>query len=534
MKAFRNRGRRLSCGGPSLRVIRVERKEWMKMSINHEINRLIHFAVQKNLMKEEDRYYAANRLLDVLKVAEFTPEDDIEETLPTAMPVLKEMLDYAAGKGLIEDTAEQRDLFDTRIMDCVMPRPSEVIRRFQNDYGRSPKAATDEFYKLSIASNYIRKDRIDKNIVWKTPTEFGDLDITINLSKPEKDPRDIARAKSLPASTYPKCLLCRENEGYAGRPGYPARETHRLIPIRLSGHRWFLQYSPYTYYNEHCIVLNRRHIPMKVSRRSFENLLDFVTILPHYFLGSNADLPIVGGSILSHDHYQGGRYTFAMEKAPVEKTYTVPGFPDIRVGRVKWPMSAIRLSGAYDDRDQLVDLATKILDLWRTYSDASVDILAETDGTPHNTVTPIARRKGRGYELDLVLRNNRTTDEYPLGIFHPHAEVHHIKKENIGLIEVMGLAVLPARLKSEMAELKAEWLKGTEDISGIDGLESHAAWYKEIRAKHPEADADSIDKVLQYEIGKVFETVLVHAGVFKRTPEGMAAFDRFMQVVTKN
>ena len=259
-----------------------------------------------------------------------------------------------------------------------------------------------------------------------------------------------------------------------------------------------------------------------------------MTILPHYFLGSNADLPIVGGSILSHDHYQGGRYTFAMEKAPVEKTYTVPGFPDIRVGRVKWPMSAIRLSGAYDDRDQLVDLATKILDLWRTYSDASVDILAETDGTPHNTVTPIARRKGRGYELDLVLRNNRTTDEYPLGIFHPHAEVHHIKKENIGLIEVMGLAVLPARLKSEMAELKAEWLKGTEDISGIDGLESHAAWYKEIRAKHPEADADSIDKVLQYEIGKVFETVLVHAGVFKRTPEGMAAFDRFMQVVTKN
>ena len=503
------------------------------MSINTEINRLLNFAKQNMLINEDDYYYAANRLLDVLKVDAFEPEF-VDEKLPTAMPILENMLDYAAEKGLIENTTENRDLFDTRIMDCVMPRPSEVVRRFTNDYARSPKAATDEFYKMSIASNYIRKDRIDKNIVWKTPTEYGDLDITINLSKPEKDPRDIARAKSLPASTYPKCLLCRENEGYAGRPGYPARETHRLIPIRLSGHRWFLQYSPYTYYNEHCIVLNRRHIPMKVSRRSFENLLDFVTILPHYFLGSNADLPIVGGSILSHDHYQGGRYTFAMEKAPVEKTYTVPGFPDIRVGRVKWPMSAIRLSGAYDDRDQLVDLATKILDLWRAYSDESVGILAETDGTPHNTITPIARRKGRGYELDLVLRNNRTTDEYPLGIFHPHAEVHHIKKENIGLIEVMGLAVLPARLKSEMAELKAEWLKGTEDISGIDGLESHAAWYKEIRAKHPEAGAENIDKVLQYEIGKVFETVLTHAGVFKRTPEGMAAFDRFMQVVTKN
>lgn len=320
------------------------------MSINTEINRLLNFAKQNMLINEDDYYYAANRLLDVLKVDAFEPEF-VDEKLPTAMPILENMLDYAAEKGLIENTTENRDLFDTRIMDCVMPRPSEVVRRFTNDYARSPKAATDEFYKMSIASNYIRKDRIDKNIVWKTATEYGDLDITINLSKPEKDPRDIAKAKLAPSSGYPKCLLCRENEGYAGHPGHPARETHRLIPLRLSAHRWFLQYSPYTYYNEHCIVLNRKHVPMKVSRKSFENLLDFVTIFPHYFLGSNADLPIVGGSILSHDHYQGGRYTFAMAKAPIEKFYTFPGFEDIKVGRVKWPMSTIRLQG--EDREEL-------------------------------------------------------------------------------------------------------------------------------------------------------------------------------------
>ena len=501
--------------------------------INHAINRLIHYAVQKNLMKEEDRYYAGNRLIDLLQVPEFIPENDIEEMFDTAQPILDIMLDDAATKGLIENTTEERDAFDTRIMDCVMPRPSEVIRRFHDDYARSPKAATDEFYKMSQASNYIRKDRIAKNIVWQTPTDYGPLDITINLSKPEKDPRDIARAKEHASTTYPKCLLCRENEGYAGHPGWPARETHRLIPIRLSGHRWFMQYSPYTYYNEHCIVLNRRHIPMKITRRSFENLLDFVTILPHYFLGSNADLPIVGGSILSHDHYQGGRYTFPMAKAVIEKSYLVPGFPNIKVGRVKWPMSTIRLEAHYDDRDELVDLATKILDLWRDYSDESAQILAETDGTPHNTVTPIARRKGEGYQLDIVLRNNRTTDEYPLGIFHPHEDVHHIKKENIGLIEVMGLAVLPARLKTEMGELKQEWEKGTEDISGIESIKKHAAWYKEIRAKHPEAKPEELDKILEYEIGKVFETVLIHAGVYKRTPEGMAAFDRFMQAVSE-
>ena len=501
------------------------------MSINTEINRLLNFAKQRGLINREDLYYSANLLLDVLKAAEFVPEE-IDETLETAEPILKNMLDYAAAQGLIEDTVNERDLFDTRIMNCVMPRPSEVIRRWSSDYARAPKAATDEFYKMSIASNYIRKDRIDKNIIWKTATEYGDLDITINLSKPEKDPRDIAKAKLVKSSSYPKCLLCRENEGYAGHAGHPARQTHRLIPLRLSGHRWFMQYSPYTYYNEHCIVLNRKHSPMKVSRKSFENLLDFVTILPHYFLGSNADLPIVGGSILSHDHYQGGRYTFAMAKAPVEKSYTFAGYPDIRAGRVKWPMSTIRLTG--EDREELCDLAEKIMNKWRAYSDESVGILAESDGEPHNTVTPIARRKGEAYELDLVLRNNRTSEEHPLGIFHPHAEVHHIKKENIGLIEVMGLAVLPARLKTEMKLVGEELVKGTRDITGIEAIRSHADWYKQLVAKYPSVTADTVDGILKEEIGQVFKTVLTHAGVYKRNEQGMAAFDRFAAAVSED
>jgi len=504
----------------------------MAIDINHEINRLLHFAEQHELINHEDRYYAANCLLDLLQAEEYVPEEDLDEELPTAQPILQNMLEYASAKGLLENTNEQRDIFDTRLMDCVMPRPSEVIRRWNSDYARSPKAATDKFYKLSIASNYIRKDRIDKNIIWQTATPYGDLDITINLSKPEKDPRDIAAAKQQAQTSYPKCLLCRENEGYAGRIGHPARKTHRLIPLRLSGHRWFMQYSPYTYYNEHCIVLNRKHVPMKGSKRSFENLLDFVTILPHYFLGSNADLPIVGGSILTHDHYLGGRYTFAMAKAPVEKTYSFPEFPNVKVGRVKWPMSTLRLTG--EDRDELTDLANKILRKWRKYSDESVDILAETDGTPHNTVTPIARRKGEAYELDLVLRNNRTTPEYPLGIFHPHEEVHHIKKENIGLIEVMGLAVLPARLKAEMAQVADELVKGTPDISDMPEIAKHAAWYKMLLKKYPGVTRESVDKVLKEEIGQVFLQVLTHAGVYKRNEQGMAAFDRFVAAVQED
>ena len=492
------------------------------MSIQTEINRLLHFAKQHGLINEDDFYYAANLLLDVLQADSFEPEP-VQEELDTAAPILQAMLDDAVKRGLIEDTVSERDLFDTRIMNCVMPRPSEVVRRFQNDYARSPKAATDEFYKLSIASNYIRKDRIDRNIVWKTATEYGDLDITINLSKPEKDPRDIARAKLAPSGSYPKCLLCRENEGYAGHAGHPARQTHRLIPLRLSGHRWFMQYSPYTYYNEHCIVLNRRHVPMKVSRRTFENLLDFVTMFPHYFLGSNADLPIVGGSILSHDHFQGGHYTFAMEKAPVETPVSFAGFPDIAAGIVKWPMSVLRLTGS--DPDRLCQLAEKILTAWRGYTDEAAMVFAETDGTPHNTITPIARRRGEDFELDLVLRNNLTTPEHPLGLYHPHEQLHHIKKENIGLIEVMGLAVLPARLDKELALLKDAILSG-RDLRADETLQKHADWAEALQGRYT-FTPENTEQILQQEVGAVFMQVLEDAGVYKRTPAGQSAFLRF-------
>ena len=495
--------------------------------IQHEISRLLHFARQKGLIAPEDEVYAANRLLDVLHVEDYVPEE-VDETLETATPILECMLDYAAEKGLIEGTTDERDLFDTRIMDCVMPRPSEVVRQFHAHYEESPREATDYYYALSIASNYIRKARIDKNIAWKTATEFGELDVTINLSKPEKDPRDIAKAKLAKAAGYPKCLLCRENEGYAGRVNHPARETHRLIPLDLAGHPWFLQYSPYTYYNEHCIVLNNDHVPMVISRETFENLTAFLEIFPHYFAGSNADLPIVGGSILSHDHYQGGRYTFAMERASVEQEYTFANYPQVRAGRVKWPMSTLRLTSS--DKGALIALATAILAAWRTYSDASVDILAQTDA-PHNTITPIARRRGTDYEFDLVFRNNRTTAEHPLGLFHPHAEVHHIKKENIGLIEVLGLAILPARLKSEMEQIRAELLRGTADIAGIADIEKHADWYRSVRAAHTTVTEGNVDGILRDEIGKVFLEVLTHAGVFKRDAAGMAAFDRWIESI---
>ena len=495
--------------------------------IQHEISRLLHFARQKGLIAPEDEVYAANRLLDVLHVEEYVPEE-VDETLETATPILENMLDYAADHGLIEGTTDERDLFDTRIMDCVMPRPSEVVQQFRAHYEESPHEATDYYYALSIASNYIRKARIDKNIAWKTATEFGELDVTINLSKPEKDPRDIAKAKLAKASGYPKCLLCRENEGYAGRVNHPARETHRLIPLDLAGHPWFLQYSPYTYYNEHCIVLNADHVPMVISRETFENLAAFLEVFPHYFAGSNADLPIVGGSILSHDHYQGGRYTFAMERAAVEREYSFANYPQVRAGRVKWPMSTLRLTSS--DKDALVELATAILAAWRTYSDASAEILAETDA-PHNTITPIARRRGADYEFDLVFGNSRTTAEHPLGLFHPHAEVHHIKKENIGLIEVLGLAILPARLKSEMEQIRAELLRGTADIAGIADIEKHAAWYRSVRAVHTTVTEGNVDGILRDEIGKVFLEVLTHAGVFKRDAAGMAAFDRWIESI---
>ena len=496
--------------------------------INYEINRLLNFAVQNGLITEDDMYYSANLLLDVLKAQEFTMVK-VEEKLPTATPILENMLDYMAEKEMFVNTVTQRDLYDTALMNCVMPRPSEVIAKFKADYAVSPEKATENYFALSTASNYIRKDRIDKNVAWKTATEYGDLDITINLSKPEKDPRDIAAAKLVASTTYPKCLLCRENEGFAGHANHPARQNHRIIPMDFHGHQWFLQYSPYTYYNEHCIIFNSEHTPMKISRKSFENLADFLEVLPHYFAGSNADLPIVGGSILSHDHYQGGNYTFAMAKAPIEKEYEFAGFPDVKAGRLKWPMSAIRITS--ENRQQLIDLAEKILNAWRGYTDESVTIFAETDGEPHNTITPIGRRVGKAYQFDLVLRNNLTTEEHPLGLYHPHAEVHHIKKENIGLIEVMGLAVLPARLKAEMAGIKAALLDDVDSIDDDENLKSHAVWYKEIRAKHTDINKDNVDNIIQEEIGKVFMQVLTDAGVYKRNEKGMEAFDKFVASV---
>ena len=496
--------------------------------INYEINRLLNFAVQNGLITEDDMYYSANLLLDVLKAQEFTMVK-VEEKLPTATPILENMLDYMAEKEMFVNTVTQRDLYDTALMNCVMPRPSEVIAKFKADYAVSPEKATENYFALSTASNYIRKDRIDKNVAWKTATEYGDLDITINLSKPEKDPRDIAAAKLVASTTYPKCLLCRENEGFAGHANHPARRNHRIIPMDFHGHQWFLQYSPYTYYNEHCIIFNSEHTPMKISRKSFENLADFLEVLPHYFAGSNADLPIVGGSILSHDHYQGGNYTFAMAKAPIEKEYEFAGFPDVKAGRLKWPMSAIRITS--ENRQQLIDLAEKILNAWRGYTDESVTIFAETDGEPHNTITPIGRRVGKAYQFDLVLRNNLTTEEHPLGLYHPHAEVHHIKKENIGLIEVMGLAVLPARLKAEMAGIKAALLDDVDSIDDDENLKSHAVWYKEIRAKHTDINKDNVDNIIQEEIGKVFMQVLTDAGVYKRNEQGMEAFDKFVASV---
>lgn len=496
--------------------------------INHEINRLINFALKKSLITEADKIYSTNMLLGLLNLNEFETEE-INEDLATPTPILENILDYAAENKMIENTVTERDLFDTNIMNCVMPRPSEVINKFNEILSKSPENATDYYYNLSIASNYIRKDRIDKNIIWKATTEYGDLDITINLSKPEKDPRDIAKAKLVKSSSYPKCLLCKENEGFYGTMNHPARQTHRIIPLKFRDESWFLQYSPYTYYNEHCIILNGNHVPMKITRNTFDNLLSFTDILPHYFAGSNADLPIVGGSILSHDHYQGGHYTFAMEEAPIEKTYSINEYSNIEIGKVKWPMSVIRISG--DNKNELVDLADHILTVWRNYSDESVDILSHTGDEPHNTITPIGRKRNGKYELDLVLRNNRTSKEHPLGIFHPHSEVHHIKKENIGLIEVMGLAVLPARLKEELTLLKNYLLSNTKDISKDEVVAKHSDWYNYIIEKYSYINENNAEDILRKEVGLKFLEVLNHAGVFKRDSEGSAGFDRFINTL---
>ena len=494
--------------------------------MNHEINRLLNFALQQGLLDQADRVYGANLLLAALQLEEFSPEE-IDERLEVPDEILGRMLDYAAEQGIIEDTANQRDLFDTLLMNCVMPRPSEVIRAFRADYDRSPELATDNYYKLSIASNYIRKARIDKNVIWQTATEYGDLDITINLSKPEKDPRDIAKAKLVKSSSYPKCLLCRENEGFAGHASHPARQTHRLIPLDFGGREWFLQYSPYTYYNEHCIIFNKQHTPMKIDGAVFKKILEFVKQFPHYTAGSNADLPIVGGSILSHDHFQGGGYVFAMAKALYDRNVTISGYEDLTAGVVKWPMSVIRLQGK--DIDRISKAADHILNSWRSYSDEAAFIFCETEGIPHNTITPIARMHGDLYELDLVLRNNITTDKCPWGVYHPSADLHHIKKENIGLIEVMGLAVLPARLKKEMSMLE-DYILNNKDIRENDDIEKHAEWV-DTWIDNYDIKKDNIHKILQDEISKVFIKVLECAGVYKRTKDGQDAFDRFVNIL---
>lgn len=494
--------------------------------IDKSIRKLVCYGLEKELFTKRDEVYVTNRLLEILGLDEYDCSEDFSDVC--LEKTLAELLDFAVSKGLTEDSVVYRDLFDTRLMGALMPRPSEVTDKFNELYSVSPKAATDYFYKLSQDSDYIRRYRVEKDIKWVTATEYGDLDITINLSKPEKDPKAIAAAKNAPQAGYPKCMLCRECEGYAGRVNFPARQNHRVIPVRINGRDWCFQYSPYVYYNEHCIVFNSLHTPMAINRDTFKKLLDFVRQFPHYFVGSNADLPIVGGSILSHDHFQGGNYTFAMAKAPVERPLVFDGFEDVKAGIVKWPMSVIRTSS--EDPERLTELADKILKAWRGYTDESAFIFAETDGEPHNTITPIARRRGNLYELDLVLRNNITTKEHPLGVYHPHAELHHIKKENIGLIEVMGLAVLPSRLKGEMAALEQAMLEN-RDISSDEQLAKHAEWAEDIKKRHPDINSGNISGIIRDEIGHVFAKVLEHAGVYKRTPEGTAAFIRFAESV---
>ena len=489
--------------------------------IDLSIEKLVNYALQKGLIEECDRVWAENALLSALHLDSFTRPEETENA--ELEPILAELIAYGVENGLLDDSITEKDLFDSRLMGLLTPRPSDVIGKFRALYAEAPKKATDYYYDLSRATDYIRTYRVVKDLKWKSATEYGELDITVNLSKPEKDPKAIAAAGKAKASGSPKCLLCREAEGYAGRIDYPGRANHRLIPLELNGEIFFLQYSPYVYYNEHCIVLNSQHVPMKINKAAFLKLLDFVDLFPHYFLGSNADLPIVGGSILSHDHFQGGHYTFAMAKAEIETPLSFSGFEDVKAGIVKWPMSVIRLRCA--DKQRVAELADKILTAWRGYSDPSVTIFAETDGEPHNTITPIARRRDGDFEMDLVLRNNLTTEEYPLGLYHPHQELHHIKKENIGLIEVMGLAVLPARLKAELKELEELIVSGS-DISASETCAKHAPWVEELKTRYT-FTPENTEGILRQEVGVVFMKVLEHAGVFKRDDAGRAAFLRF-------
>ena len=495
------------------------------MKIETYIDSLVSYAMNCGLAEPCDHVLLVNRLLELLGKDDYTPSDepqteDLEE-------ILAGLLDYACEKGICEDNITARDLFDTKIMGALTPMPREVIGVFNYLYLENPVAATDWYYKFSCDTDYIRRYRIKKDMRWKYASDYGDIDITINLSKPEKDPKAIAAAKNAPQSSYPKCQLCVENEGYAGRMNHPARQNHRIIPITMQDKPWCLQYSPYVYYNEHCIVFNAEHTPMKIDKSAFEKLLSFVSLFPHYFVGSNADLPIVGGSILSHEHFQGGHYTFAMETAPIEKEVVFRGFEDVRAGIVRWPMSVIRLTGS--DPARIADLGDKILQLWRSYSDAEAGVVAFSDGEPHNTITPIARRRGEDYELDLVLRCNITTEEHPLGVFHPHADKHNIKKENIGLIEVMGLAVLPSRLKGELAALKDAILSGA-DLRADEMLAKHADWIDEVKSRREFTEENVMD-VLMEEVGRVFAAVLEDAGVYKCTEEGRKQFAAFIDAV---
>ena len=495
--------------------------------LSESIKKLVQYGVESGITPECERIYTTNLLLDVFGESEYT-EPEAEYAKINLEEVLNELLDEAVKRGIIEDSIVYRDLFDTKLMNCLMPRPAQVQKEFWDAYKEDPEKATDYFYKLSQDSNYIRRYRVKKDQKWTVDSEYGKIDITINLSKPEKDPKAIAAAKLVKSSSYPKCLLCPENEGYAGRVNHPARENHRIIPITINDSPWGFQYSPYVYYNEHCIVFNSKHTPMKIERNTFVKLFDFVKLFPHYFLGSNADLPIVGGSILSHDHFQGGHYTFAMAKAPIEIGFKIPGYEDVEAGIVKWPLSVIRIR--HKDEKRLIDLADHILRCWRNYTDEDAFIYANTDGEPHNTITPIARKRDGLFELDLTLRNNITTEEHPLGVYHPHAEYHHIKKENIGLIEVMGLAVLPSRLKEEL-EILADYLVQKKDIRSNEKIAKHADWADTFCKKYDGITEENVMDILKKEVGEVFVHVLEDAGVYKCTEEGREAFLRFVKTL---
>lgn len=492
------------------------------------IRHLVDYGIRTGLTPECERIYTTNLLLDLFHEDNYEEPEAVAYGSPDLETILANLLNIAVERGIIEDNVVYRDLFDTKLMNCLLPRPAQVQAAFWEKYAISPEKATDYYYKFSQDSDYIRRYRVAKDLKWKVDSPYGEIDITINLSKPEKDPKAIAAARNAAASSYPKCQLCMENEGYAGRVNHPARENHRIIPITINQSNWGFQYSPYVYYNEHCIVFNGEHVPMKIDRAAFTKLFDFIKLFPHYFLGSNADLPIVGGSILSHDHFQGGHYTFAMAKAKIELPVTIPGYEDVEAGIVKWPLSVLRIRSK--DTSRLIDLAEHVLNCWRSYTDEDAFIYAETNGEPHNTITPIARKNGDTYELDLTLRNNITTDEHPLGVYHPHAQYHHIKKENIGLIEVMGLAVLPSRLKEEL-ELLADYIVNGKDIRSNKKIEKHADWVEEFLPTYDNITKENVMEILQKEVGIVFTHVLEDAGVYKCTEQGRADFLKFIHTL---